>query len=97
MIVPTDENLALSIKQGNIGALSLLVERHYSSLKGYLYRMTNGNLSLSEDLAQESFLRVLRGIHQYHYPRPFKTWLYTIATNVARNFLNRPIPATPTR
>lgn len=85
----TDENLALSIKQGDGGALSLLVERHYSGLKGYLYRMTAGNLALSEDMAQETFLRVLRGIDYYSYPRPFKTWLYAIATNVARNYFKR--------
>lgn len=80
-----DETLAQGIQQGRVGDLTQLVERHYSPLKGYLYRMTNGNLGLSEDMAQETFLRVLRNIHQYQYPRPFKTWLYAIATNLVRN------------
>lgn len=80
----TDESLAQGIQQGCIPHLALLVERHYSPLKGYLYRMTNGNLLLSEDMAQETFLRALGNIHQYQYPRPFKAWLYAIATNLVR-------------
>lgn len=52
---------------------------------GYLYRLTYGDRSLAQDLAQETFLRVLRGIGGYAYPRPFKAWLYAIATNLARN------------
>ncbi len=35
--------------------------------------------------AQETFLRALRGIDGYQYPRPFKPWLYAIATHLARN------------
>ncbi|MBI5928535.1 MAG: RNA polymerase sigma factor [Chloroflexi bacterium] len=81
----TDEALAQGIQQGRTPDLGVLVERHYSLLKGYLYRMTNGNLLLSEDMAQETFLRALRNIHQYQYPRPFKAWLYAIATNLVRH------------
>ncbi|MBZ0291130.1 MAG: RNA polymerase sigma factor [Anaerolineae bacterium] len=56
---------------------------------GYLYRMTGSDRGLAEDLAQETFLRVLRAIHQYRYPRPFKPWLYMIATNLARDYYKR--------
>lgn len=89
---PTDEDLALRIKNGtpkSAGALTLLVERHHSPLLGYLYRMTNGNRPLAEDLVQETFLRVLRAIDRYQYPRPFKAWLYAIATNLARDHFKR--------
>lgn len=80
-----DEDLALGIQQGNKADLTVLVERHHSPLLGFLYRMTGGDRSLVEDLVQESFLRVLRSIHHYQYPRPFKPWLYQIATNLARD------------
>ncbi len=84
-LVLPDEDLALNIQRGETAALNTLVERHYSPLLGYLYRMTGGNRALAEDLTQEAFLRALRGIDRYTHPRPFKAWLYAIATNTARD------------
>ncbi|MDX1992791.1 MAG: RNA polymerase sigma factor [bacterium] len=83
--VQQDEELALGLQQGRKDDLAVLVQRHYSPLVGYLYRMTGGDRMQSEDMAQETFLRALRGIASYTYPRPFKPWLYAIATNLARN------------
>jgi RNA polymerase sigma-70 factor, ECF subfamily len=85
----TDEALAQGIKQGNRQHLALLVERHHSPLIGFLYRMTDGDRTLAEDLAQESFLKVMRAIDQYQHPRPFKPWLYQIATNLVRDHYKR--------
>ena len=81
----SDEALALELQQGRQTALTALVERHYEPLLGYLYRMMSGDRALAEDLVQETFLRALSGIAQYQHPRPFKPWLYAIATNLARN------------
>jgi RNA polymerase sigma-70 factor (ECF subfamily) len=81
----SDEKLALAIQHGDADALRGLVERHHSPLLGYLYRLTNGNRPLADDLAQETFIRVLNGIASYKYPHPVKPWLYAIATNLARD------------
>ncbi len=80
-----DEIWALRLQRGEKSAINGLVERHNDALLGYLYRMTGGDRALAEDLLQETFLRVLRNIHQYQEGRPFKAWLYAIATNAARN------------
>lgn len=80
-----DELLALGVQKGQRADLIQLVERHYGAVKGYLYRITGGNLMLCEDMAQETFLRMLRSIQTYQYPRPFKPWLYAIATNLVRS------------
>ncbi|HVO41751.1 MAG TPA: RNA polymerase sigma factor [Aggregatilineales bacterium] len=85
----TDEQLASHIKKGDGSALAALVERHHGLLLGYLYRMTDGNRALAEDLVQEAFIHVLKGIAGYTYPRPFKPWLYAIATNLARSLQER--------
>ena len=85
----TDEQIARRLQQGDRAALTELVERHYDLLLGYLYRLARGDRSLAQDLAQETFLRALRGISGYQYPRPFKPWLYAIATNLARNHYTR--------
>jgi RNA polymerase sigma-70 factor (ECF subfamily) len=80
-----DEQLALALQRGDARALAPLVERHHSPLTGFLYRMTNGDRALAEDLVQETFLRVARRVAQYRHPRPFKPWLYAIAVNLARD------------
>ena len=85
MATASDEQVAQQLQGGDRAALTLLVERHYDPLLGYLYRLTRGDRALAQDLAQETFLRVLRGISGYAAPRPFKPWLYAIATNLARN------------
>jgi RNA polymerase sigma factor (sigma-70 family) len=85
----TDEELAQGIQHGDRSHLALLVERHHSPLIGFLYRMTGGNRTLAEDLAQETFLRMMRAIAQYQQNRPFKPWLYQIATNLARDHYKR--------
>ena len=85
----TDEELALGVQRGSADDLAALVERHHGPLLGYLYRMTGGDRPLAEDLVQETFLRVLRSIGQYQHPRPFKPWLYAIATNLARDHYKR--------
>lgn len=83
----TDEALARRVQRGDMEGLAQLIERHHSPLLGYLYRMTGAHRPLAEDLTQEAFLRVLHNIQQYRYPRPFKPWLYAIATNLARDHL----------
>lgn len=81
----SDETLAQAIQQGDRAALGELVTRHHGPLVGYLYRMTGSQRLLAEDLAQETFVRLLRSIHTYQYPRPFKAWLYALATHLARD------------
>lgn len=80
-----DEQLALSLQHGQTEALSALVQRHHGPLLGYLYRLCGADRALAEDLVQETFLRVIRNLNQYRHPRPFKPWLYAIATNLARD------------
>lgn len=83
--MPSDEQLARGVQAGRPTDLALLVERHHSPLLGFLYRLTGGDRPLAEDLAQETFLRLLRRMDQYQPARPFKPWLYAIAVNAARD------------
>ena len=72
------------VMQGERSALAMLVERHHSALLGYLYRMLGGDRPLAEDLTQETFVRLLTS-NSYQKARPFRPWLYAIATNLARD------------
>ena len=81
----SDEALMARVQAGEQAALAVLVERYHAPLLGYLYRLAGGDRSLAEDLAQETFLAVLRS-SGYRPERPFKPWLYAIATNQARDY-----------
>jgi len=80
-----DEQLMSDVLAGDEDALNTLIERHYRPLLGYLYRLVHGDRQLAEDAVQETFFRMLqRG--GYQTGRPFKPWLYTIATNIIRDY-----------
>ncbi len=80
----SDEQLLSAVLSGEMAALTQLVERYQRPLTGYLERLLGGDWPLAQDLAQETFLRVLRQ-RGCRGQRPFKPWLYTIATNLARD------------
>jgi RNA polymerase sigma-70 factor (ECF subfamily) len=81
----SDEQLMVAVQAGDQVALAVLITRHHAPLLGYLYGLVGGDRQLSEDLVQETLLHMLR---QRGCPsdRPFKPWLYTIATNLVRDY-----------
>jgi RNA polymerase sigma-70 factor (ECF subfamily) len=85
MQVKSDEQLMAAVMAGDQVALAALVTRHHAPLLGYLYRLVGGDGQLAEDLVQETLLHVLRQ-RTYQSHRPFKPWLYAIATNLARDY-----------
>lgn len=68
---------------GHDAALNDLMERHAPRLFHYLIRQLRDE-SEAEDLAQESFVRVFQHRQKFNPQYRFVTWLYTIATNLAR-------------
>lgn len=73
-----------AVMAGDQTALAALVTRHHGPLLGYLYRLVGGDRPLAEDLVQDTLLQLLRQ-RTYQAGRPFKPWLYAIATNLARD------------
>lgn len=81
-----DAELMLRVRAGDETSFALLLERHRTPLVHFLYRMV-GNQAISEELAQEVFLRVYRSRTSYEPTAKFTTWLYRIATHLALNSL----------
>jgi RNA polymerase sigma-70 factor, ECF subfamily len=81
----SDEQLMAAVLAGDLVALAVLVSRHHAPLLGFLYRLVGGDRQLAEDLVQETLLHVLKQ-QTYQVDRPFKPWLYMIATNLARDY-----------
>jgi RNA polymerase sigma factor (sigma-70 family) len=76
----TDNSLMQAVREGDLGALAILFERHHRPLFNYFVHV-NGNRDLSEDLVQDVFVRVLKYRQTYQPERPFAAWMYQIARN----------------
>src|SRR6266852_4111040 len=77
----TDEELLAAFQQGDVGAFEALLRRHRAPLFTFLLRML-GDREKAEDLAQETFLRIVKGAQAWEQRARFQTWLFTIARNL---------------
>ena len=80
----SDERLVKLHVDGQPGAIDELIRRHRDELFGYLVRFT-GSRALAEDVFQETFLQIHLSAATFDVDRRLKPWLYTIATNKARD------------
>src|SRR5690606_21882743 len=81
-----DSGLVAQFLAGEKRAFSELVGRDQVRLLNFLYR-TIGDRDRAEDLVQETFVRVYRHLHRFDQSKKFSTWVYTIASNLAKNEL----------
>ena len=86
-----DSALMARVRKGRTESLAHLFDRHHGPLYGFFLRMT-GQKALSEDLVQESFLRVLRFASTFREGAPFRPWLYRIGRNVLADHWGRQRP-----
>src|SRR5205823_6454745 len=77
----TDEELLAAYQQGDPAAFEALLRRHRAPLFTFLLRML-GDRERAEDLAQETFLRIVKGAQAWEQRARFQTWLFTIARNL---------------
>lgn len=71
---------------GDGRAFQELVGQYRGRLLNFVYRMI-GDRERAEDLVQEAFVRVYRHLHRFDHTKKFSTWIYTIASNLAKNEL----------
>jgi RNA polymerase sigma-70 factor (ECF subfamily) len=81
-----DAELMLRVREGDETSFGLLLDRHRAPVVHFLYRMVQ-NDAVSEELAQEVFLRVYRSRATYAPTAKFTTWLFRIATHLALNWI----------
>lgn len=81
-----DELLAVRCQLGERAAFDELIARWHEPLWRYLRRLA-GNNDDARDLAQDTWLRVLRGIARLREPARLRAWLFGIARRVAMDRL----------
>lgn len=81
-----DTKLVNAYLVGESPSFDVLVERYQARLLNFVYRIV-GDRERSEDLVQEVFIRVHRHLARFDRSKKFSTWIYTIASNLAKNEL----------
>ncbi len=82
----TDSQVVQASLDGDIRAFGELVSRYDQRLLNFVYR-TIGDRERAQDLVQETFVRVYRHLERFDQTKKFSTWIYTIASNLAKNEL----------
>ena len=83
-----EDELVRQCLDGNQDACAGLVEEYAQMVGTVIWRAT-GDQAMVEDLAQETFLRVFRGLRYFDARAKLSTWIYTIAHRVAVDHLRQ--------
>ena len=84
----TDEELIASFQNGNEQAYIELVRRYRNRLMTFVFRFV-GDMESSEDIVQDTMIKVFTHKHYYKEIAKFSTWIYTIAGNLAKTELRK--------
>ena len=84
----SDKELLDGLVNGDIEAFDIIVDRYKNRLMNFVYRFVK-DYDVSEDIVQETFLRVFRKRRDYKAIANFSTWIFTIAGNLAKSELRR--------
>lgn len=85
----TDEELLISISNGNNDAFNELYSRYKGRLLYYFYRMLFQDKELAKDFLQEIFIKIINKTHLFDPKMKFSTWIFSIANNMCKNEYRR--------
>lgn len=71
----------------NKRAFDQLVKKYQSPVRRFFLNQTGGDSELSDDLAQETFIKAYTSLATFRNLSNFSTWLYRIAYNVFYDYL----------
>ncbi len=80
--------LILRCREGDSDAIRQLVGLYEGPVFHLVWRLT-GNIEDARDLTQETFVRTLRTLDRFDIARPFRNWIFRIASNLAIDHLRR--------
>ena len=82
----SDSLLVEKAKEGNEGAFNFLMNKYYPRVYASLFSFTKSKED-SEDLTQQTFVKVWQQIQSFRGDSAFFTWVYRIAINLAKNYV----------
>lgn len=84
----SDFLLIRKMKQGDDNALDLFVHKYYQEILNYCHYHCSDK-TYAEDLTQETFVRFFTKLSDYHYRGKTLNYLYTIASNLCKDYLKK--------
>lgn len=84
----SDQQVVERARDGSEAAFRELIRRYQRPVFSLIYRMVRDR-ELAEDLAQETFVKVLNAIDRYRPEFKFSSWIFKIANNAAIDHLRR--------
>ena len=84
----TDEELIARFQEGDEQAYTELVNRYRDKLITFVYRFVN-EFEKAEDIVQDTLFKLYTHKHYYRNIAKFSTWIYTIASNLAKTELRK--------
>lgn len=86
----TDLSLVVQVAvAGNKRAFDELVRRYQSPVRRFFLNQTLGDSQLSDDLAQDTFIKAYMNISKFRGLASFQTWLMRIAYNVFYDYVRK--------
>jgi RNA polymerase sigma-70 factor (ECF subfamily) len=89
--LPTDEELMLAVRAGDLAAFEQIVIRFQGSAWTVAYRFL-GDASEAEDVAQQAFLKIFGAAPRYQPEATFRTYLYRVVTRLCLDHANKKRP-----
>jgi RNA polymerase sigma-70 factor, ECF subfamily len=84
----SDQPLIDAVLAGDTAQFNGLVMRHANRLYRFILKNV-GHTAVAEDLIQETFVEAYRQLSTFRGDAEFATWLFGIALNKIRNYINR--------
>ena len=84
----SDFAVAERARRGDREAMETLVHRHSPAVTRLLWRFVRTPSDL-EDLVQETFVRMVKGLPTWRAEQPFSHWILRIAANTGRDYFRR--------
>lgn len=79
-----DKMLVDRFKNGDVAAYEEMVNRYWGRIFAMVFQLLK-NRQDAEEVTQDAFVRAHRGLENFRGDSSFSTWLFQIATNLARN------------
>lgn len=83
-----EQELVRQIQEGDEMAFAEIVRIYKNKIVNFLWKIT-GDYQKAVELSQETFLRVYFKANKYRPLAPFSSWIYTIASNLAKTEMKK--------
>lgn len=84
-----DRELVDRTLKGDLIAFDTLISRYKESIMQLYMQKTGGNTSDSDDMLQDTFIKVYLNIHMYNHYYNFNQWIFSIAKNTFIDFTRK--------